>query len=107
VFTAGLDSVWVLGGFMFVSFGFLGLVLPSTGVLAMEEQGEIAGSASALMGTVQMIVASIAMGIVGMFSDGTARPMVIAFATCAVLAFVITQLTLMRRRPAMAEVAAE
>jgi len=59
VVMAGIDSVFVLGGFMFVAFGFLGLVLPSTGVLAMEEQGDIAGSASALMGTVQMIAASV------------------------------------------------
>ena len=95
---AGADSIFVMGGCMFVAFGFLGLVLPSTGVLAMEEQGEIAGSASALMGTVQMIVASVVMGIVGAFGDGTARPMVVAFAVCAVLAFLITQLTLGRRR---------
>jgi DHA1 family bicyclomycin/chloramphenicol resistance-like MFS transporter len=90
VYLAGIDSVWVLGAFMFVAFGFLGLVLPSTSVLAMEEQGEIAGSASALMGTVQMVVASVVMGIVGAFSDGTARPMVIAFAACALAALAIT-----------------
>ena len=107
VVMAGIDSVFVLGGFMFVAFGFLGLVLPSTGVLAMEEQGDIAGSASALMGTVQMIVASVVMGIVGAFGDGTARPMVIAFAACAILAFVITQLTLGARPRSPAEVPAE
>ena len=107
VVMAGLDSVFVLGGFMFVAFGFLGLVLPSTGVLAMEEQGDIAGSASALMGTVQMIVASVVMGIVGAFGDGTARPMVVAFAACAILAFAITQVTLSTRPRNMAEVPAE
>jgi DHA1 family bicyclomycin/chloramphenicol resistance-like MFS transporter len=103
----GADSVWVMGGFMFVAFGFLGLVLPTTGVLAMEEQGEIAGSASALMGTVQMVVASVVMGIVGAFADGTARPMVIAFAVCAVLAFAITQLTLGGRSSSASQVPAE
>lgn len=107
VVIAGIDSIFVLGGFMFVAFGFLGLVLPSTGVLAMEEQGDIAGSASALMGTVQMIVASVVMGIVGAFADGTARPMVIAFAACAILAFTITQVTLSSRPRNMAEVPAE
>jgi DHA1 family bicyclomycin/chloramphenicol resistance-like MFS transporter len=107
VVTAGVDSVFVLGGFMFVAFGFLGLVLPSTGVLAMEEQGAIAGSASALMGTVQMIVASVVMGIVGAFADGSARPMVVAFAACAVLAFVITQVTLGGRTREAVQVPAE
>ncbi len=94
LYLAGFDSVWVLGVLMFVAFGFLGLVLPSTSVLAMEEQGEIAGSASALMGTLQMIIASVVMGIVGAFTNGTALPMVIGFAACAVTAFVLTQITL-------------
>ena len=108
IFLSGIDSVWVLGVFMFVAFGFLGLVLPSTSVLAMEEQGEIAGSASALMGTLQMIIAAVVMGIVGAFADNTARPMVIAFALCAVTALVITQLTLGRGRgPRALEVPAE
>nr|AIA14019.1 Acetyltransferase (GNAT) domain protein [uncultured bacterium] len=104
---AGADSVWVMGGFMFVAFGFLGLVLPTTGVLAMEEQGAIAGSASALMGTVQMVIAAVVMGIVGAFADGSARPMVVAFAVCAVLAFAITQVTLGGRGRNMSEVPAE
>ena len=76
------------------AFGYLGLVLPSTSVLAMEEQGEIAGSASALMGTIQMVIAAGVMGVVSSFFNGTAMPMVIGFAICAVLAFGITQLTL-------------
>ncbi|MEQ1770574.1 MAG: multidrug effflux MFS transporter [Devosia sp.] len=97
LYLAGFDSVWVLGAGMFIAFGFLGLVLPSTSVLAMEEQGEIAGSASALMGTIQMIVAAVVMGIVGAFSNGTAMPMVVGFAICATLAFVITQGTLSGR----------
>jgi DHA1 family bicyclomycin/chloramphenicol resistance-like MFS transporter len=60
----------------------------------MEEQGEIAGSASALMGTIQMVIAAGVMGVVSSFFNGTAMPMVIGFAICAVLAFGITQLTL-------------
>lgn len=104
---AGIDSVWVMGVFMFIAFGFLGLVLPSTSVLAMEEQGEIAGSASALMGTLQMIIAAGIMGVVGAFADNTARPMVIAFAACAVMAFAITQVTLGRGKGRMQEVPAE
>jgi DHA1 family bicyclomycin/chloramphenicol resistance-like MFS transporter len=60
----------------------------------MEEQGEVAGSASALMGTIQMVVASVVMGIVGAFSNGTAMPMVIGFAGCAVVALAITLATL-------------
>jgi MFS transporter, DHA1 family, multidrug resistance protein len=108
LFTIGFDSIYVMGVMMFIAFGFLGLVLPSTGVLAMEEQGEIAGAASALMGTVQMVVAAGVMAIVAAFNDGTAMPMVIGFAICAVAAGVITMLTLRAGNgPRMAQVPAE
>jgi DHA1 family bicyclomycin/chloramphenicol resistance-like MFS transporter len=108
LYLAGFDSIWVIGVMMFIAFGFLGLVLPSTSVLAMEEQGEIAGAASALMGTVQMVVAACVMGIVGAFNNGTAMPMVVGFAICAVLALGITIVTLRTNREAkFAEVPAE
>ena len=94
LFVIGIDSIWALAVLMFIAFGFLGLVLPSTGVLAMEEQGEIAGSASALMGTLQMVIASVVMGIVGAFADGTAMPMVVGFAGCALAELAITLVTL-------------
>jgi DHA1 family bicyclomycin/chloramphenicol resistance-like MFS transporter len=94
LYLAGFDSIWVMGVMMFIAFGFLGLVLPSTSVLAMEEQGEIAGSASALLGTIQMIVAAGVMAIVSAFFNGTAMPMVIGFAVCSVIAGAITMLTL-------------
>ncbi len=35
---------------MLADFGFLGLVVPSTAVLALDRHGAIAGTASALMG---------------------------------------------------------
>ncbi|OEO28820.1 Bcr/CflA family drug resistance efflux transporter [Devosia insulae DS-56] len=94
IFIAGIDNMWVLSGLMFVAFGFLGLVLPTTGVLAMEEHGEFAGTASALMGTLQMVLGAVVMGIVGAFHDGTAIPMVLGFAICAILAFILTQVTI-------------
>ena len=34
-----------------IGFGFLGLVIPTTSVMALDHHGEIAGAASALMGT--------------------------------------------------------
>lgn len=94
IFWAGVDSLWVLSSLMFVAFGFLGLVLPTTGTLAMEEHGEFAGTASALMGTVQMVMGAVSMGLVGMFNNGTALPMVTGFVVCSVAAFILTQLTI-------------
>ncbi len=55
----------------------------STMVLALEEHGPIAGMASALGGTLQMVTGGIMIVIVSAFFDGTARPMVVAIALCA------------------------
>jgi DHA1 family bicyclomycin/chloramphenicol resistance-like MFS transporter len=105
VFVAGVDQLAVLQVLMFVAFGFLGLVLPTTGVLAMEEHGEIAGTASAMIGTLQLVTGAVVMGIVGAFYNGTAMSMVVGFAVCAVAALILTQVTI---KPAQAvEVAAE
>ncbi len=83
--------------FLFVGYGFLGLVIPTTAVLALEDHGAIAGTASALMGTLQFVTAAIAMIIAAVFFDGTALPMVAGIALCAVAALLLTQATIARR----------
>jgi MFS transporter, DHA1 family, multidrug resistance protein len=104
--TLGFTALPVLMSFLFVGFGFLGLVIPTTGVLALEEHGEIAGTASALMGTLQFVTASIAMVLASLIADGTALPMAAAIATSAVIAFLLAQLA-MGRYHASIEAAAE
>ena len=102
---AGVDSLPVLVVMLFASFACLGLVVPSTMVLALEEHGPIAGMASALGGALQMIAAGIVIVIVSLVFDGTARPMVTTIAACAVLALILTFVTL--GRPELAPQAAE
>ncbi len=94
---AGVNSLFVMMGFLFVGYGFLGLVLPTTAVLAMEHHGEIAGTASALMGSLQMIVGSVMMALAGFFADGTPQPMILGIAGCAVGSFLVAQFAL--RKP--------
>ena len=94
VYLAGFNQLPVLATLLFVGYGFLGLVIPTTAVLALDGHGEIAGTASALMGTLQLVTAAVVMGVVGSFFDGTAQPMVIGIAACAAIAFVLTRLTL-------------
>ncbi|KQV95181.1 multidrug effflux MFS transporter [Rhizobacter sp. Root1221] len=94
VFTAGVDRLDVLAALLFAGFGFLGLVIPATSVLALEDHGEIAGVASALMGTLQLVTGAIVMGFTGLFLDGTAFPMVAGITFCAMVAMGFTQLTL-------------
>jgi DHA1 family bicyclomycin/chloramphenicol resistance-like MFS transporter len=107
IMSLGFDRLPVMATFLFIGYGFLGLVIPTTAVLALEDHGKIAGTASALMGTLQFVTAAVAMFIAGVFFDGTAVPMAAGIALCAVAAFVLTQLTIGRRRPTEVEAAAE
>ena len=90
----GVDRLDVLIVTMLIGFGFLGLVVPATAVLALDAHGSIAGTASALMGTLQFVVGALAMAVVGLFVDGTARPMVVGIAACALAAFALARGTL-------------
>jgi DHA1 family bicyclomycin/chloramphenicol resistance-like MFS transporter len=94
----GLDQLWLMIGLLLVGNGFLGLVIPTTAVLALDDHGDIAGTASALMGTLQFVTGAAMMALVGPFTDGTARPMVAGIAACAVVTFVIARLTLGPRK---------
>ena len=94
---AGFDSLALLMGLLFVTFAGLGLVIPSTMVLALEEHGPIAGMASALGGALQMLAGGLVIVVVSLFFDGTARPMVAAIAACAIGALTASMITLGRR----------
>lgn len=94
---AGVESLAVMAALLFVGYGFLGLVIPTTSVLAMEEHGEIAGTASALMGTLHFATGAAAMIVSGLFFDGTPTPMIIGIAACAVIAFGLGAIVLGRR----------
>ena len=90
----GMDRLDVLIFMMLIGFGFLGLVVPSATVLALDKHGSIAGTASALMGTLQFVTGAAMMAIVGPFVDGSARPMVMGIAVCSLLALTIGRNTL-------------
>lgn len=100
VFAVGGGGLAVMAVLLFIGYGFLGLVIPTTSVLALEEHGEIAGTASALLGTLQFMTGAVVMGVVGAFLDGTAMPMVAGIAGCALVTLLLTELTLGRRRAA-------
>jgi MFS transporter, DHA1 family, multidrug resistance protein len=91
---AGVDRLDVLLGLLFVSYAFLGLIVPITTVLALEQYGQSAGTASALLGTFQLLTGGVIMAVVGLFFDGTALPMVLGVALCASLTAVFTLGTL-------------
>jgi MFS transporter, DHA1 family, multidrug resistance protein len=64
-----------------------GFVLPNTTALAMAPHGQVAGSASALLGTLQFVLGSASGSLVGAFANGTAVPLAAVVAGCGVTAF--------------------
>ncbi|RYF76853.1 MAG: Bcr/CflA family efflux MFS transporter [Comamonadaceae bacterium] len=103
-YALGGDRLWVLLVLYFIASGFMGLVIPTTSVLALEEHGDIAGTASALLGTLQMLTGALVMAVVGLFTDGRPLPMVAGMAGGAFIALGLTWFTLGARstRPGLA-----
>lgn len=101
---AGVDNLYVLIALLFCANAPLGLVIPTCMVLALEEHGPIAGMASALGGTLQMVFGAIMIVVVSVLFDGTALPMVAIIAISAVCAFVLGLITL--RKAAASDAAA-
>ncbi len=104
---AGVDRLPLLAALLFVAYGFLGMVLPTSVVLALENHGSIAGTASALIGTLQMATGSVVMMLVGWFANATPLPMVTGIAACAVLSLGLARATLRDAHPARAEAATD
>jgi len=90
----GLDRLDVLIVMMLIGFGFLGLVVPATSVLALEAHGAIAGTASALMGTLQLATGALLMAVVSRFVDGSPLPMIAGIAGSALVALALAWATL-------------
>ena len=91
---AGIDRLDVMVVMMMAGFGFLGLVVPTTSVLALDDHGEIAGAAAALMGTLQLVMGAVVIVVMSTVVDGTARPMLGGMALAALASWGLTRWTL-------------
>jgi DHA1 family bicyclomycin/chloramphenicol resistance-like MFS transporter len=69
---------------LFVFVASIGMVMPIAAALAMASQGRSAGSASALIGTLQFGGGALAAATVGALHDGTAMPMAAVIAVVVV-----------------------
>lgn len=74
---------------MFLFLSCQGFTFPNSAALAMAPFSKGAGSASALMGALQMACGAIASALVGVFFNGTAVPMAAIMALCSVLGLII------------------
>jgi DHA1 family bicyclomycin/chloramphenicol resistance-like MFS transporter len=71
--------------------------MPNTTALAMSPHGAVAGSASALLGSLHFVLGSAAGTLVGLASNGTAVPLAAVIAGCGTGALIVQALD--RRKP--------
>ncbi len=93
---AGFGTLPVIMVFLFCANACLGLVIPTTMVMALDDHGDIAGLASSLGGTLQMLAGGVMISAASPFFDGTATPMVATIALCAAAAFVLARVLFAR-----------
>lgn len=74
---------------LFFFVGTLGLTLPNTSAAALAAEGARAGSASALLGTLQFTSAALSSAFVSGLDNGTSHPMSGTIAICGVLSFTV------------------
>ncbi|MBO9536161.1 Bcr/CflA family multidrug efflux MFS transporter [Herbaspirillum sp.] len=89
---AGQESLPLLliGFFGFLtSYGFTG---PNATAIALKHQGRQAGTAAALMGTLQFGMGVLSGVVMSFWHDGTALPLTVVMAVCGVSAFLLYHL---------------
>lgn len=74
---------------LFMNLAAAGMIMPNIAAIAMAPFGEIAGSASALLGTIQFGMGAAAGSLAGVFHNGTAIPMAAGIAVCALASFTV------------------
>lgn len=85
----GLGGFPVFFAVIFVCLATVGLILPNATAAVMAPFPHQAGVASALLGMLQFSIGAGTGAIVGVFHDGTARPMAFTVARCAIISLVI------------------
>ncbi|PZQ99815.1 MAG: Bcr/CflA family drug resistance efflux transporter [Cereibacter sphaeroides] len=93
----GMATLTVTLAGLFLANACLGFVIPTVMVMALDDHGEVAGLASSLGGTLQMLAGGLMIALSGPFFDGTVVPMLASIAVCGVLAFVLSRLVLGRQ----------
>jgi DHA1 family bicyclomycin/chloramphenicol resistance-like MFS transporter len=69
---------------LFLVVAALGLLVPSATALALADHHAVAGTAAAVMGTIQLVVGALAAPLVGLGGSGTAVPLGIVVAVLTV-----------------------
>lgn len=78
-----LDSFWTVAILLFGYLASAGLIMPNATALAMKPFEQNAGSASALLGFIQMGLGSVTTILIGVFNIGTVLPMGFSILVCS------------------------
>lgn len=92
MFVLAVPNQLSLTGMIILIFCFLacqGFVFPNTSALALNPFTKSAGSASALLGTIQLSIGAISSVLVSLFHNRTSIPMVTIMTVCAVVSYLI------------------
>lgn len=85
-------ATWLGQGFaviflcLFAYIAMLGVVLPLGTVLGMAHFAALAGTASALLGTLQFGLGGLAGAVLGVWHDASGLPMAVVILGCSVMA---------------------
>lgn len=94
----GADALPVVVAGLFLANACLGLVIPTAMVMSLDPHPDIAGLASSLGGTIQMLTGGLMIAVTGPFTDNSAATMVPAIALCGILAWCAAAASLPRLR---------
>jgi DHA1 family bicyclomycin/chloramphenicol resistance-like MFS transporter len=95
-----LGSLPLLLAGLFLLVGTIGMVTPNATALALDRHPERAGTAAALLGGIQSVVAALAAPLIGFGDPGQGAPMAVAILSFALVAQ-LSVLTLARSRRAL------
>lgn len=89
LFTLGLTNppMLLLCFGLFIYLPIIGIIGPNASALALSNQKKLAGSASALLGTIQFTISGSMSAMVSVFHDGTIRPMCTIIFISSLMAF--------------------
>lgn len=88
-------AVWAIG--LFIAVASLGFLMPTGGYLALLRQGQYAGTASALMGSMQFGAGALISGVSGALAHAGGLGLTLIMTSCALLSVLICAAWLPKR----------
>lgn len=93
VIVAGGESLWVFIAMQAPVMAALSIANSNFSAMAMENMGDIAGTASSLQGFIATLGAAVLGAVIGQAFDGTTVPLYIGFLTLGLIALLIVFIT--------------